>query len=48
MSKKSNELLGEEVRTVTRYRWIDARKAEGFPVRLSCRVAEVAPSSYYD
>ena len=33
---------------MTRYRWIAARKAEGFPVRLCCRVLEVAPSSYYD
>jgi putative transposase len=33
---------------VTRYRWISARKAEGFSIRLCCRVSEVAPSSYYD
>ena len=33
---------------MTKYRWIAARKAEGFPVRLCCRVLEVAPSSYYD
>jgi transposase InsO family protein len=33
---------------VTKYRWIAARKAEGFPVRLCCRVTELAPSSYYD
>lgn len=33
---------------MTRYRWISARRAEGFPARLCCRVLEVAPSSYYD
>ena len=33
---------------MTRYRWISARKAEGFPIRLCCRVAAVPPSSYYD
>lgn len=33
---------------MTRYRWIGARRAEGFPVRLCCRVLEVASSSYYD
>ncbi len=33
---------------MTKYRWIHARKAEGFPIRLCCRVAEVPPSSYYD
>ncbi|MFI5035952.1 MAG: IS3 family transposase [Acidimicrobiales bacterium] len=33
---------------MTRYRWIAARRAEGFPVRLCCRVLEVAPSTYYD
>jgi putative transposase len=33
---------------VTKYRWIAARKAEGFAVRLCCSVTAVAPSSYYD
>jgi transposase InsO family protein len=33
---------------VSKYRWITARKAEGFPARLCCHVLEVAPSSYYD
>jgi putative transposase len=33
---------------VTRYRWIDARKAEGFPVAAACRTAEVSTSAYYD
>jgi len=33
---------------VTRYRSIDTRKAEGFPVVAACRVAGVATSSYYE
>jgi putative transposase len=33
---------------VTRYRWIDARKAEGLPVAAACRTAEVSTSAYYD
>ena len=33
---------------MTRYRWVSARKAEGFPVRAACRVAEVAPASFYE
>jgi putative transposase len=33
---------------MTRYRWVSARKAEGFSVRAACRVARVAPSSYYE
>ena len=33
---------------MTRYRWIDARKAESFPVVAACKVAGVPTSSYYD
>lgn len=33
---------------MTRYRWIDARKAESYPVVAACKVAEVSTSSYYD
>ena len=33
---------------MTRYRWIDARKAEDFPVAAACGVAEVSASAYYD
>ncbi len=32
---------GEGVGTVTRYRWVAARKAEGFPITMACKVAEV-------
>jgi putative transposase len=33
---------------VTRYRWIDARKAEGFYVAAACEVAGVCTSAYYE
>jgi len=33
---------------MTRYRFVDARKAEGFPVVAACQVAGVSTSSYYD
>lgn len=33
---------------MTRYRFVDARKAEGFPVLAACQVAGVATSSYYE
>lgn len=31
-----------------RYRFVSAMKAEGFPVRAACEVAEVSASAYYD
>jgi transposase-like protein len=46
--EKSNGLLGEGVGPVSRYRWIDARKAEHFPVAVAAGVAGVCVSSYYD
>jgi putative transposase len=33
---------------MSRYMWVDARKAEGFEVKAACQAAEVATSSYYD
>ena len=33
---------------MSRYRWIDARKAEHFPVAPACATAGVSPSAYYD
>ncbi len=33
---------------MTRYRWVTARKAEGFPTTAACRVAEVSPAAFYD
>jgi hypothetical protein len=33
---------------VTRYRWVDSRKAEGFPVTQACAVAQVSPSAFHD
>ncbi len=32
---------------MTRYRWVDARKAEGFPTTLCCRVARVSRQAFY-
>jgi putative transposase len=32
---------------VTRYRCVDARKAEGFPVAAACAAAGVSPSAFY-
>ena len=29
------------------YRFVDAQKADGFPVRLICSVVGVSPSAYY-
>jgi putative transposase len=36
------------LRTVTRYRWVAARKAEGFPTTMACRVATVSRQSFHD
>lgn len=33
---------------MTRYRWVAARKAEGFPTTMCCRVAAVSTSAFYD
>jgi putative transposase len=33
---------------VTRYRWVAARKAEGFPTTMACRVARVSRQAFYD
>jgi len=35
------------VEGVTLYGFVDAQKAEGFPVRLICSVVGVSPSAYY-
>ena len=32
---------------MTRYRWVAARKAEGFPTRLCCEVAAVSRQAFY-
>ena len=45
--KTSCGLLGAGVERVTLYRFVDAQKAEGFPVRLTCSVVGVSPSAYY-
>lgn len=33
---------------MTRYRWVAARKAEGFPITMACRVAEVSRQAFGD
>jgi transposase InsO family protein len=33
---------------VTRYRWVAARKAEGFPTTTACEVADVSRQAFYD
>jgi putative transposase len=33
---------------VTRYRWVAARKAEGFPITAACTVAEVSTTAFDD
>jgi len=33
---------------VTRYKWVAARKAEGFPITRACRVAEVSRQAFHD
>lgn len=32
---------------MTRYRWVAARKAEGFPTTMACRVAQVTRQGFY-
>ena len=33
---------------MTRYRWVIARKAEGFPITMACTVAEVSRQAFHD
>ena len=33
---------------MTRYRWVTARKAEGFPITMACKVAEVSRQAFCD
>src|SRR4051812_27842619 len=44
----SDGLLGEGVGTVTRYRWVAARKAEGFPIIMAAKVAKVSRQAFWD
>lgn len=39
---------GPTQRTVTRYKWIAARKAEGFPITMACKVAEASRQAFHD
>ena len=47
LEKTSCGLVGEGVERVMLYRFVDAQKAEGFPVRMVCSVVGVSPSAYY-
>ena len=33
---------------MTRYRWVAARKAEGFPITMACTVADVSRQAFHD
>lgn len=33
---------------MTRYRWVAARKAEGFPITMAAKVAGVSRQAFYD
>ena len=33
---------------MTRYWWVAARKAEGFPITMACMVAEVSRQAFHD
>jgi putative transposase len=33
---------------VTRYKWVAARKAEGFPITMACKIAEVSRQAFND
>ena len=47
LEKTSCGLLGAGVERVMLYRFVDAQRAEGFPVRMVCSVVGVSPSAYY-
>ena len=33
---------------MTRYRWVAARKAEGFPITMACTVADVSRQAFHE
>jgi hypothetical protein len=33
---------------MTRYRWVTARKGEGFPITMACAVADVSRQAFHD
>lgn len=46
-----NEIYSTERRpsgVVTRYRWVLAGKAKGFPITMACKVADVSRQAFYD
>ena len=47
LEKTSCGLLGAGVERVMLYGFVDAQRADGFPVRMVCSVVGVSPSAYY-
>ena len=33
---------------MTRYKWVLDRKAEGFPITMACKIAEVSRQAFHD
>ena len=46
LEKTSCGVVGAGVERVMLYRFVDAQRAEGFPVRMVCSVVGVSPSAY--
>ena len=47
-ARRGDGLLGEGIGTPARYRWVLARRAEGFPTKLCCNVAGVSRQALCD
>ena len=47
LEKTSCGVVGAGVERMMLYRFVDAQRADGFPVRLICSVVGVSPSAYY-
>ena len=45
---KAKGRSGPTQRTVTRYKWVVDRKAEGFPITMACRAADVSRQAFCD
>lgn len=46
-AQRCDGLLGGRVGTVTRYRWVAARRAERFLISMCCRAARVSRQAFY-
>lgn len=47
-SNERRASAGVGIGTVTRYQWVAARKAEGFPINKACEFAGVSRQAFYD